>query len=103
MDDRQSESSVRAVVKYAGAFVAWVIGAGFATGQEILQFFSSYGRLSYAAILLTLAFFVALGRIMAAPETARKQNCLVCFIKVNLLLVIRKIENSSALPIIVLR
>jgi uncharacterized membrane protein YkvI len=80
MDDRQSESSVRAVVKYAGAFVAWVIGAGFATGQEILQFFSSYGRLSYAAILLTLAFFVALGRIMLTTgyEHRNEENFSYC-------------------------
>jgi uncharacterized membrane protein YkvI len=24
-----------AVIKYTGAFMAWVIGSGFATGQEI--------------------------------------------------------------------
>ena len=27
------------VLKTAGAFMAWVIGSGFATGQEVLQFF----------------------------------------------------------------
>ena len=31
--------SVRQVAKVAGAFVAWIIGAGFATGREILSFF----------------------------------------------------------------
>jgi uncharacterized membrane protein YkvI len=34
--------SNKAVIKYTGAFIAWVIGSGFATGQEALQFFSSY-------------------------------------------------------------
>jgi uncharacterized membrane protein YkvI len=27
----------------AGAFIAWIMGSGFATGQEIFQFFTSYG------------------------------------------------------------
>ena len=26
------------VLKYAGAFVAFMIGSGFATGQEVMQF-----------------------------------------------------------------
>ena len=38
----------KAVVRIAGGFIAWIIGSGFATGQEVLQFFSSYGYLSYA-------------------------------------------------------
>ena len=37
----------KAVVRIAGGFIAWIIGSGFATGQEVLQFFSSYGYLSY--------------------------------------------------------
>lgn len=28
---------------YAGAIIAFLIGSGFATGQEILQYFTSYG------------------------------------------------------------
>ena len=31
------------VIAYAGAFVAFLIGSGFATGQEVLQYFTSYG------------------------------------------------------------
>lgn len=31
--------------KIAGGFVAWIIGAGFATGREILNFFASFGYL----------------------------------------------------------
>lgn len=41
--DEQTKCSKRAVTKFAGAFMAWVIGAGFATGQGTLQFFTSYG------------------------------------------------------------
>jgi uncharacterized membrane protein YkvI len=31
------------VITYAGAIIAFLIGSGFATGQEILQYFTSYG------------------------------------------------------------
>lgn len=30
---------LKSVFKIAGAFIAWTIGAGFATGREVLQFF----------------------------------------------------------------
>lgn len=54
----------RVVLKYAGAFIAWVIGAGFATGQEVLRFFASFGYWSYAIVLLNLAGFLFLGRVL---------------------------------------
>ncbi len=31
------------VLKIAGAFVGFLVGAGFASGQELLQFFVSFG------------------------------------------------------------
>ncbi|MDI3331850.1 MAG: hypothetical protein QJR09_14130 [Micrococcus sp.] len=31
------------IITYAGAIIAFLIGSGFATGQEILQYFTSYG------------------------------------------------------------
>ena len=36
-------TSVLRIVTYAGAILAFLIGSGFATGQEILQYFASYG------------------------------------------------------------
>jgi len=53
-----------AIIKYAGAFIAWVAGPGFATGQEIMRFFSSYGYASYGVVLLNLAGFLFLGQIL---------------------------------------
>ena len=47
MKGKGSRCSIRNVVTFAGAFIAWIIGSGFATGQEILQFFTSYGSVSY--------------------------------------------------------
>lgn len=54
-------TSKRAVAKYAGGFIAWVIGSGFATGQEVLRFFTSYGALSYGVVLVNLIGFLFIG------------------------------------------
>lgn len=56
--------SKRQVVKVAGAFVAWIIGAGFATGREILSFFSSFGYYSYGVILIILIGFSFTGKVI---------------------------------------
>ena len=37
----------------AFAFVGVVVGAGFATGQEIFQFFTSHGAYSISGIIVT--------------------------------------------------
>ena len=41
--DTVEKTSPLRVLTYAGAIVAFLIGSGFATGQEILQYFTSYG------------------------------------------------------------
>lgn len=45
------------VLKIAGAFVAFIIGSGFATGQESMQFFAAYG---FRGILGSIVAAVAL-------------------------------------------
>ena len=42
----EGKCNKKTVIKIMGAYVAWVMGSGFATGQEILQFFTSYGYYS---------------------------------------------------------
>jgi len=53
--------NTRSVLRIAGAYVAWVMGSGFATGQEILQFFTSYGFYSFILLLINLAGFLLIG------------------------------------------
>ncbi len=38
----------KTVTMFAGAIIAFLIGSGFATGQEVLQYFASYGYLGLA-------------------------------------------------------
>lgn len=40
------------IMRICGAYCAFLIGSGFATGQEILQFFSGYGLLGVAGCLV---------------------------------------------------
>ena len=56
----QQGSALR-VLRFAGAFAAWVIGSGFATGQEILQFVASFGYQSFAILILLFVGFLVMG------------------------------------------
>ena len=35
--------SILNILKFAGAYIAFIIGSGFATGQDIMQYFTSNG------------------------------------------------------------
>ena len=65
----QGQFSWLEVLKVAGAFVAFVIGSGFATGQEALQFFAAYGARGVLGAGLSLFLFVyACGSLMLAGK-----------------------------------
>lgn len=50
--------NIKKAVILAGAIIALVIGSGFATGQEIVQYFSSYGLQSLLALLVFAVCFI---------------------------------------------
>ena len=50
----EGKVSILNVLKFAGAFIAFIIGSGFATGQEIMQFFTSNGLYSLGSIVISL-------------------------------------------------
>lgn len=52
------------IIKYAGAYIAFIIGSGFATGQEIIQFFTSQGVFSLGAILISMVLYAWVGGAM---------------------------------------
>lgn len=58
------------VVTFAGATLAFLIGSGFASGQEILQYFTSYGYQSFLVALVAIAImvFANYGFVMAGNK-----------------------------------
>ena len=50
--------------RIATTFIGTVLGAGFASGQEILQFFGFFGRSGILALALTTVLFVFFGTII---------------------------------------
>ena len=45
------------VFQFAGTLVGTLIGSGFASGQEVMQFFTSYGIPGIVGSLVTTALF----------------------------------------------
>lgn len=52
---------MRKSLQIAGAYVGIIVGAGFASGQEILQFFTSFGLLGIIGGVIATFFFAFLG------------------------------------------
>ncbi|SDI71827.1 hypothetical protein [Natribacillus halophilus] len=49
------------ILRVAGAYVGIIVGAGFASGQEIIQFFTSFGMWGIAGAIVTIILFPLLG------------------------------------------
>ncbi|WP_042354195.1 YkvI family membrane protein [Bacillus rubiinfantis] len=52
---------MRKSLQIAGAYVGIIVGAGFASGQEILQFFTSFGLMGIIGGVIATFFFAFLG------------------------------------------
>jgi len=50
-----------AALQIAFTYIGTVVGAGFATGQEILQFFTKYGTVGMLTILISTVLFIYFG------------------------------------------
>lgn len=48
-------------LKMGSAFVGIIVGAGFASGQEVLQYFTSHGSMGTIAAIIATALFAYLG------------------------------------------
>lgn len=49
------------VLKIGSAFIGIIVGAGFASGNEILLYFTSYGHMGTAAAIVSTALFAYMG------------------------------------------
>lgn len=68
-----STFDIRNSIRIAGAFIAWVIGSGFATGQEMLRFYASFGLYGYGAVAVNLVGFFRNG-LLADADRLRTQK-----------------------------
>lgn len=59
MKDNQTKR--KDVISFGGAYIAFCIGSGFATGQEIMQFFTSYGYWSLGGVAISFILFAWYG------------------------------------------
>ncbi len=59
---------------YAGVYVGAVIGAGYASGQEVMQFFSGYGLIGIVGAIITTLMFIWYGSVFMELGN-RLQTC----------------------------
>lgn len=72
MDKR---GKTRYLVNVAVTYVGTVIGAGFASGQEIVLFFTRYGKISHMTILVSIILFMCIGSKILVLGKKLKVNC----------------------------
>jgi len=75
-NQQSSSYSLKKVVNIAGAFIAFLIGSGFATGQEVLQYFTSYGYsgIMGAGVTLVLLLYVGVNFITVGQKNKFKKG-----------------------------
>jgi uncharacterized membrane protein YkvI len=73
-----------AILKIAATYIGAIIGAGFASGQELVQFFANYGSKGFAGILLAGAGFAILGALIVRIVVSEKTRGYEDFFKVLL-------------------
>ncbi len=56
-----NKKDIANIIMIGGAYIAFVIGSGFATGQEIMQFFTAFGYWSYGACLISWFLYTWFG------------------------------------------
>ena len=64
------------VFKISGAFIAYLIGSGFATGQEAMQFFAAYGVWGVigAFLVLVLLVYICASLLLAGRHHGLTRN-----------------------------
>lgn len=63
MQDSEQKISFRNILRLSGAFAAGGIGCGFATGQEVMQFFTAQGIMGIAGVVVSTIFFSWMGAL----------------------------------------
>lgn len=61
-------------IKLAGAYIAFLVGSGFASGQEILQFYTGYGVKSFAAVIISAVLFFYVSITLVGEGYKNREN-----------------------------
>lgn len=72
MSTSGSKLNIGRIVVFAGALLAYFIGAGFASGQEVLQFFTSWGHEMF--IVAGVAFLMVLWETISCSIAGSKYH-----------------------------
>ena len=82
MAPEQKERAVRpiTVVKFAGAVIATLIGSGFASGQEAMQFFAAYGTNGIIGCIIAILLFAGMSGVLLGYGFKHKGASDFCFL-----------------------
>lgn len=76
------KDEISKIFQIAVVFIGTIVGAGLASGQEIKEFFTSYGVVSFLGIIVCAIFYVILGSIVSKISIKYKLNSYGDVIKV---------------------
>jgi len=68
--------NLRSEISLGAIYIGTIIGAGFASGQEIISFFTIYGIYGLLGIAVASIFFFLLGNIILRQSIQKKSQCL---------------------------
>ncbi|QAS53632.1 YkvI family membrane protein [Halobacillus litoralis] len=63
---------MKKILRIASAFIGIIVGAGFASGQEILQYFTSFGYMGTIGTVIATALFAYMGMMLVKLGTRTK-------------------------------
>lgn len=67
--------NIKLIIMTAGTLCSYLIGAGFSTGQELLQFFTSYGLSAYVGLAVGIVFFLyCADAVYSVSQTEKFEN-----------------------------
>lgn len=69
---REVKEYMLRTLKIASAFIGIIVGAGFASGQEILQYFTSFGYLGTIGAIVSTALFAYVGMMLVTVGSRLK-------------------------------
>ncbi|MDK2564858.1 hypothetical protein QOZ84_15085 [Romboutsia sedimentorum] len=71
----KKSGNLKEIMKFAGTYISVCIGSGFATGQEIMQFFSAHGMISILSNMICMIILAYCGaNLLEIGKTARLKS-----------------------------